>query len=230
MCAQLSIHAQQTARCLCHCADCQGPPISAASLPLPPPYARSPSLEFHTPPLEVCSIDDTSTAPFSPTPVLAPPPAPQSLLLFSNAENIPPACCGNPLAPSASLVPIEEVTSDAEDSNEVAERLEDQVRDEDACHFLNVSNQSRGAHHRAVHAIACHPAPYPHHMQAGECHPHWKPLSLRESSSNVKRTNVLTEVLEVMSPPMRNPTPAVRTVSFLTDHQLELRIRALQAA
>ena len=34
----------------------------------------------------------------------------------------------------------------------------------------------------------------------------------------------------VISVPPRSPTPAVRTVSFLTDHQLELGIRALQAA
>ena len=34
----------------------------------------------------------------------------------------------------------------------------------------------------------------------------------------------------VISVPPWSPTPAVRTVSFLTDHQLELGIRALQAA
>ena len=34
----------------------------------------------------------------------------------------------------------------------------------------------------------------------------------------------------VISVPPQSPTPAARTVSFLTDHQLELGIRALQAA
>ena len=34
----------------------------------------------------------------------------------------------------------------------------------------------------------------------------------------------------VINAPPRSPTPAARTVSFLTDHQLELSIRALQAA
>ena len=33
-----------------------------------------------------------------------------------------------------------------------------------------------------------------------------------------------------MTVPPQSPTPAVRTVSFLMDHQLELGIRALQAA
>ena len=34
----------------------------------------------------------------------------------------------------------------------------------------------------------------------------------------------------VISVPHQSPTPAARTVSFLTDHQLDLGIRALQAA
>ena len=34
----------------------------------------------------------------------------------------------------------------------------------------------------------------------------------------------------VISVPRWSPTPAARTVSFLTDHQLDLGIRALQAA
>ena len=54
--------------------------------------------------------------------------------------------------------------------------------------------------------------------------------SSRQNFFNVKRTDVSTEVLGVMSPPVRSPIPGVRTASFLTDHQLELRIRALQAA
>ena len=48
-------------RWLCCCADCQGPPISAVGLPLPPPYERSPSPEFHTPPIEVHPINNAET-------------------------------------------------------------------------------------------------------------------------------------------------------------------------
>ena len=48
---ELSVQQQQMSRRLCRCADHQGPPISAVGLPQPPPYARSPSPEFHTPPI-----------------------------------------------------------------------------------------------------------------------------------------------------------------------------------
>ena len=138
-------------RRLCQCADRQGPPISAVGLPLPPPYEMSPSLGSHTPPIEVHLINDAETAPPSPAPVPVPPPAPKSPIPFSDAENIPPACCANPPAPRALLQLIEEVVSDAEDSNTVAERLEDQIGNETALSFLNGSNQSRGACCRAVH-------------------------------------------------------------------------------
>ena len=50
-------------RQLCRCADSQGPPISVVGLPQPPPYARSPSPEFHTPPIKVCPIEDAETPP-----------------------------------------------------------------------------------------------------------------------------------------------------------------------
>ena len=40
----------------------------------------------------------------------------------------------------------------------------------------------------------------------------------------------MTSEEEVISTPAWSPTLAARTVSFLTDHQLELGIRALQAA
>ena len=97
--------------------------------PLPPPYARNPSPEFHTPPIKVHPIDDTESIPSSPAPAPAPvpvpPPAPESPILFSDAENIPPACCANPPAPRAPLQLIEEVVSDAEDSDAVVERLKD---------------------------------------------------------------------------------------------------------
>ena len=139
--AELSVQGQQMSRQLCRCADCQGPPILAVGSPLPPPYARSPSPEFHTPPIEVRPIDDAESIPSSPAPVLVPPPAPKSPIPFSDAENIPLACCANPPAPRALLQPIEEVVSDAKDSNAVAERLEDQIGDETALSFLNGSNQ-----------------------------------------------------------------------------------------
>ena len=81
--AELSVQGQQMLRWLCRCADHQGPPISAVGSPLPPPYARSPSLEFHTPPIEVCPIEDAETPPSSPGPIPVPPPAPKSPIPFS---------------------------------------------------------------------------------------------------------------------------------------------------
>ena len=155
-------------RWLCRCVDRQGPPILAVGSPLPPPYARSPSPEFHTPPIEVHPIEDAESIPSPPAPVLVPPAAPESPIPFSDAENVPPACCANPPSPRAPLQPIEEVVSDAKDSDVVVERLEDQIGDETALSFLNVSNQGRGAHRRAVRGLACRPVPYPHQMQPGE--------------------------------------------------------------
>ena len=137
----LSVRQQQMSRQLCRCADRQGPPISAVGLPQPPPYARSPSPEFHTPPIEVRPINNAKSVLSSPAPVPVPPPAPESPIPFSNAENVPPACCANPPAPRALLQPIEEVVSDAEDSDAVAERLEDRIGDETALSFLTGSNQ-----------------------------------------------------------------------------------------
>ena len=61
--AELSVRGQQMLRWLCRCADRQGPPISAVGLPQPPPYARSPSPEFHTPSIEVHPIEDAETPP-----------------------------------------------------------------------------------------------------------------------------------------------------------------------
>ena len=125
---ELSVRQQQMLRRLCRCADRQGPPILAVGLPQPPPYARSPSPEFHTPPIEVHPIEDAETPPETP-------------ILFSNAENIPPACCANPSTPRAPLQPIEEVVSNAEDSDLVAERLEDRIGEETTLSFLTGSNQ-----------------------------------------------------------------------------------------
>ena len=149
-------------RRLCRCVDHQGPLILAVGSPLPPPYARSPSPESHTPPIKVHPIDNTKSVPSSPAPVPVPPPAPESPIPFSDAENIPPTCCANPPAPRALLQPIEEVVSDAKGSDAVAERLEDQIGDETTLSFLNGSNQGRGACHRAVCGPTHCPAPYPH--------------------------------------------------------------------
>ena len=171
-------------RRLCRCADHQGPPISAVGSPLPPPYARSPSPEFHTFPIEVCPIKDAETPPSSPGPIPVPPPAPESPIPFSNAENVPLACCANPPTPRAPLQLIEEVVSDAEDSNVVVERLEDQIGDETALSFLTGSNQGQGAHRRAVHGLACCAAPYPHRMQPGD---HSRPRSFELKGEQFQR-------------------------------------------
>ena len=56
------------------------------------------------------------------------------------------------------------------------------------------------------------------------------PSSSRENESNDEGTIVLTSEEEVISVPPQSLTPAARTVSFLMDHQLELSIKALQAA
>ena len=148
--AELSVQGQQMSRWLCRCADCQGPPISAVGLPQPPPYARSPSLEFHTPPIEVRPIEDAETPPVQSSPLPVPPPAPESPIPFSDAENISLACCANPPTPRAPLQPIEEAVSDAKDSDVVAERLEDRIGEESALSFMIGSNQGRGARRRAV--------------------------------------------------------------------------------
>ena len=181
---ELSVRQQQTLRQLCRCADCQGPPISAVGSPQPPPYARSPSPEFHTPPIKVCPIEDAETPPAQSSPLPVPPPAPKSPILFSDAENVPPACCANPPAPRAPLQPIDEVVSDAEDSDAVAERLEDQIGEESALSFLTGSNQGQGACCRAVHGLAHCSAPYPHCMQPGD---HSRPRSFELEGERLQR-------------------------------------------
>ena len=108
-------------------------------LPQPPPYARSPSPEFHTPPIKVCLIEDAETPPPQTSLLLVPLPSIESPILFSDAENIPPACCANPPAPRALLQPIERVVSDAKNSNVVAERLEDRIGEESTFGFLTGS-------------------------------------------------------------------------------------------
>ena len=100
---ELSVQQQQMSRWLCRCADRQGPPISAVGSPQPPPYARSPSPEFHTPPIEVHPIEDAKTPPAQHSPLSVPPPAPESPISFSDAELWPvvptlllPELCCNP--------------------------------------------------------------------------------------------------------------------------------------
>ena len=56
------------------------------------------------------------------------------------------------------------------------------------------------------------------------------PLNLRENNSTNEGTVTMIWEEEVISVPPQSLTPAARTVSFLTDHQLDLGIRALQAA
>ena len=113
-------------------------------------------------------IEDAETPPASTSPLPVPPPAPESPIPFSDAENIPPACCANPPAPRAPLQPIDKVVSDAEDSDVVGERLEDRIGEETALSFLTGSNQGQGAHHRAVCGLARRAAPYPHRIQPGD--------------------------------------------------------------
>ena len=83
------------ARRLCRCANRQGPPISAVGSPQPPPYVRTPSPEFQTPPQEFMPVMDLPASPPSPTALPVPPPATQSPIPFLEQENIPPACCTN---------------------------------------------------------------------------------------------------------------------------------------
>ena len=97
----------------------------------------------------------TSEALPMPPPVVSPLPP-------SDAENIPLTCCSNPPPPRALLVPIEEVMSDAEDSDLMAERAEQALDKEVALSFFNQNNQARGACRQAVHSLSHHTHPYAH--------------------------------------------------------------------
>ena len=148
---------------LCHCADRRNPPISAVGSPALPAVPTSPeySPEFHTPSIEVRSLGSVSLAPLTPEPVPVPPPV-ASPLPSSDAENVPPACCSNPLPPRAPLVPIEEVMSNAEDSDSMAERAEQALNEEIALSFLNWNNQGCGARCQAVRSLSHRSHPYAH--------------------------------------------------------------------
>ena len=150
---------------LCHCAKRRNPPISAVSSPDLPAVPASPeySLEFHTPSIEVQSLGTVSLAPSTPDPIPVPPPV-VSPLPLPDAENIPPTCCSNPPPPRTPLVPIEEVMSDAEDSDAMVERAEQALDEEIALSFLNRNNQGRGARYQAVCSLSHRTHPYAHPM------------------------------------------------------------------
>ena len=161
--AALRIHLHNMQNCLCHCSEHHNPPISAVGSPDLPAVPASPkySLEFHTPSIEVQSLGMVSSAPSTPDPIPVPPPV-ASPLPSSDVENIPPACCSNPPPPCALLVPIEEVMSDAEDSDAMVERVEQALNKEIALSFLNQNNQGRGARHQAVRLLSHRTHPYAH--------------------------------------------------------------------
>ena len=153
--AALRIRLSHMENQLCHCANHRNPPISAVGSPDLPEVPASPeySPEFHTPSIEVRSLGTVSSAPATPEAIPVPPPV-ASLLPPSDSGNIPPPCCSNPPPPHAPLVPIEEVTSDAEDSDTLAERAEQALDKEMALSFLNRNNQGRGAHHWVVSGLS----------------------------------------------------------------------------
>ena len=152
---ELSIRGQQMVRRLCRCADRQGPPISAVGSPQPPPYARTPSPEFQTPPQEFMPVVDIPLSPPSPTALPIPPPVSQSPIPFLEQENAPPACCAGSSTTEEPLVPIKVESDVAEGSGEVEESAIGQV-DEEAITQLWRNNQSRAAGRRVVHVRNCY--------------------------------------------------------------------------
>ena len=132
------------ARRLCRCADHQGPLLFAVGSPQPPPYARTPSPEFQTPPQEFMLVVDIPLSPPSPTALPIPPLVSQSPIPFLDQENTPPSCCANPPVTEAPLIPVEVESNDAEGSGEVEEGTMDQV-DEGTVSQLWRNNQSRAA-------------------------------------------------------------------------------------
>ena len=144
--AELTVRGQQMARRLCRCADRQGPPISAVGSPQLPPYTRSPSPEFHTPPLEFMPVANLPSSPPSPTALPVPPPISPSPSPLPEQENVPPACCANPSMTEGPLIPVEEDTTPQ---------------------FWRV-NQSRAAGRRVVRASTLvRPHPYAHAKSVG---------------------------------------------------------------
>ena len=127
---------------LCHCANRRIPPISAVGSPDLPEVPASPkySPEFHTPNIEVQSLGIVSSTPETLEPIPVSPPV-ASPLPPSDSKNIPPPCCSNPPPLHAPLVPIEEVMSDAEDLDAMAEKAEQALDEEVVLSFLNWNNQ-----------------------------------------------------------------------------------------
>ena len=124
-------------------------------------------------------------------PIPVPPPV-ASPLPPSDAENIPLACCSNPPPPCALLVPIEEVMNDAEDSDAMAERVEQALDKEIALSFLNRNNQGHGARRQAVHSLSHCSHPYAHQMQPGDHRPRrrggiWDGLIQQQAQLNCVR-------------------------------------------
>ena len=189
--AELTVWGQQMSRQLCRCADHQGLPISAVGLPLPPPYARSPSPEFHTPPIKVCLIEDAESVPSGLAPVLG--------------------CrwCQR-LQRSGGKVGGSDKGWDHPQLPEWKQ------------------SRSRGSSQQCMLWVIILLPIFTECNQ--ENVPDQGPLSSRESAFNNEETVTSTLEEEVISAPPQSSTPAARTVSFLTDHQLELSIRALQAA
>ena len=146
----------------------QGPPISAVGSLQPPPYARTPSLEFQTPPQEFMPIVDIPLSPPSPTALPIPPPVSQFPIPFLDQEITPPSCCANPPVTEAPLIPVEVESNDAEGSEEVEESAMGRV-DEEAINQLWRNNQSRAAGQRVVRASnLVHPHPYAYAKGLGD--------------------------------------------------------------
>ena len=150
------------------------------------------------------SLSMVSSAPATPEPIPVPLPV-TSPLSSSYAENIPPACCSNPLPPCAPLVPIEEVMSDAEDLDTIAERMEEALDEEVALGFLNWNNQGRGARCQAVCFLLHHSHPYAHQMQPGDHRPRRSGDIFDCLTSNRPASiATLNNALEGMSPHQRD--------------------------
>ena len=215
---------------LCHCAEHRNPPISAVGSPDLPEVPASPeySPEFHTPSIEVQSLGTVSTAPMTPDPIPVPPPV-ASPLPPSDAENIPPACCSNPPPPCALLIPIEEVMNDAEDSNSMAERVEQAINEKIALSFLNRNNQGHGAHRQAVCSLSHRTHPYAHQMQPGDHRPRRRGGIFDGLNQQQARLNCRSERgLSGYEPSSESSSHVSTTTSYLTDFQMDRILRGLQ--
>ena len=173
-------------------------------------------------------LGTVSSASLTPDPIPVPPPV-TSPLPSSDVENIPPACCSNPPPPCIPLVPIEEVMSNAEDSDAMAERVEQALDEEIALSFLNQNNQGRGARRQAVCSLSHRTHPYAHQIQPGDHRPRRRGgISMASTSNGPASITALGGALEGMSPHRRVHPMGVTTTSFLTDFQMDGILRGLQ--